>query len=120
MNIAVQFSIVDEFLEELERDLMSTSGRVVARNLVRVGVEQQSFMGGRRLYVRASYVSDQAVIGIRRTVQLVELIEFAGTQIGTSEDERAEERVAAITDAVKQACARLDLECRYGAHRAVA
>lgn len=120
MDVAVQFSVVDEFLEELERDADAAGDRVVVRRIVRCGVEHQSYIGGRRLFVRASYVSDQAVIGIRRNAQLVELTEFAGAQWGGGEDERATERVEAIEAAIRQACDRLELDLRNGAHRAVA
>ena len=121
MDVAVQFSTVDEFLEELERDLAPGSDRVVVRGIVRLGNQHDPFIGGRRCYVRASYVSDQAVIGIRRSVQLVELVEYVGSVMGVQDaDERTLERLESVATAVRQTCERLNLECRDGMYRAVA
>ncbi len=120
MDTAVEFSAVDEYLEELERDVALAGDRVVVRNVVRLGSQYTTFIGGRRVYVRSSFVSDQAVIGIRRSQQLVELLEFVGVLMGGPDDERVMERTQAIAAAIRETCERLGLEVRNGAHRAVA
>lgn len=122
IQVNVLFNVVDEFLQELERDHESAD-RVIERGLVRCANELYPIVlgGGRRVVVVASYVSDQRIIGVRRSTQLVELRELAGAQWGSAEvDERTSERASAIEEAVVQACDRLGLERRYGAHRAVA
>lgn len=136
----VLFNSVDEFLEELARDIkpnppdvpqagMLVDDRRIARRIVRVSNELRRPLRAqhRTLVVLASYVTERRDgAGSWRSSELVELREYAGNvwdfEEGTMDEANAatDERAAAIREAVRQTSERLGLECRGGSFQAVA